>query len=77
MAEVEPLDEVEAAALRRTLRELGQLNRYDEIARDFAERGPAALEELGGKGVLNACKLFDSAHFEVVMAACAKEKAPG
>jgi hypothetical protein len=75
MPEPAPLDPYEAAALRRTLRELGQLNRFDAVARNFAERGPAALEELDGKGILDACELFDSAHFEVVMAAATK-KAP-
>ena len=71
----ESLDEYEAAALRRVLRELGQESRFNAVARDFAVRGPAALEELDGKGILDACELFDSAHFEIVMATATK-KAP-
>ena len=70
----EPLDQYEEAALRRTLRELGQLNRFDAVARDFAVRGPTALEELAGSVEgFDACELFDSAHFEIVMAEVTKK----
>ena len=57
----EPLGPYEQAALRRVLRELGQLSRFDAVARDFTVRGPVALEELDGKCGLDACELFDSA----------------
>jgi hypothetical protein len=63
----EPLDEFEAAALRRTLRELGLLGLYAEVAADFAKRGPLALEELPGTGSFDATDLFDAAYYSIVM----------
>jgi hypothetical protein len=67
MPEPEPLDQYEAAALRRTLRELGQEHLFDQVAADFAERGPLALEELPTTGCFDACALFDAAYFSIVM----------
>ena len=66
---IEPLDEYEAAALRRTLRELGQLNRFDAVARDFAERGAPALIELGNDGKFDAEDAYNAAYFEITMKA--------
>jgi hypothetical protein len=44
--EPDPLEEHELAALRRMLRELGLIERFEEVACDFAERDALALEEL-------------------------------
>ena len=68
MPEPEPLDPDEAAALRRTLRELGQLGRYDEVARDFVERGPAALIELGRDGRFDAENAFNGHYMALALA---------
>jgi hypothetical protein len=68
MPEPEPLDPHEAAALRRTLRELGQLGRYDEIAADFAKRGPAALIELGNDGRFDAEDVFNRHYMALALA---------
>jgi hypothetical protein len=64
MPEPEPLDAFEQAALR----ELGQLGRYDEIAADFAKRGPAALIELGNDGRFDAEDTYNGHYFQIALA---------
>jgi hypothetical protein len=55
----EALTDRERAALIATLRELGALDRLDEIARDFAARGVHALHGLDP----SAEEMFDDAYW--------------
>jgi hypothetical protein len=58
---MEALTDREQAALTQVLRELGALDRQDEIARDFAQRGVHALLELDP----SAEKRFDGHYWQV------------
>jgi hypothetical protein len=58
---MDALTDRERAALIATLRELGALDRLDEVARDFAQRGVHALLELDP----SAEELFDSHYWRV------------
>jgi hypothetical protein len=55
------LTDREQAALTQVLRELGALDRLDEIARDFARRGVHALLELDP----SAEERFDGHYWQV------------
>jgi hypothetical protein len=61
---MDALTEREKAALIATLRELGALDRLDEIARDFAQRGVHALLQLDP----TAEELFDAHYWHVELA---------
>jgi hypothetical protein len=58
---MEALTDREQAALTRVLRELGALDRQDEIARDFAQRGVHALLKLDPR----AEEMFDDAYWRI------------
>jgi hypothetical protein len=62
---METLTDRERAALVATLRELGALDRLDEIARDFVRRGVHALLELDP----TAEEKFDAHYWRVEPAA--------
>jgi hypothetical protein len=55
------LTDRERAALTQVLRELGALDRLDEIARDFAARGVHALHSLDP----SAEEMFDDAYWRI------------
>ena len=55
------LTDRERVALVATLRELGALDRLDEIARDFAQRGVHALHGLDP----SAEEMFDDAYWRI------------
>lgn len=58
---MDALTDRERAALVATLRELGALDRLEEIARDFAQRGVHALLELDP----SAEERFDGHYWQV------------
>jgi hypothetical protein len=62
---MDALTDRERAALTATLCELGALDRLDEIARDFAQRGVHALLELDP----SAEERFDAHYWQVELAA--------
>jgi hypothetical protein len=62
---MEALTDRERAALIATLRELGALDRLEEIARDFAQRGVHALLQLDP----TAEERFDGHYWQVEPAA--------
>jgi hypothetical protein len=62
---MDALTDRERAALIATLRELGALDRFDELACDFAQRGVHALLELDP----SAEERFDGHYWQVEPAA--------
>ena len=60
------LTDRERAALTQVLRELGALDRLDEIARDFAARGVHALHSLDP----SAEEMFDDAYWRIAPGEC-------